>query len=150
MSLKIAATALVVSFIVGGVAVYSYIDMREENKLLKDKVDNLEDINQSHVESGEIKNEQTTDIRTVEATAVKSGPAVARLRESAAKAPRDTVETCNRSLVVAGEVLAECSERYLEVARKAELLAVDLKAMDSHADLLEGLVSDLTGLEPLK
>jgi hypothetical protein len=150
MSISSAAVAIVISVAVGGIAVYSYLDIKKENKLLKMEVNNLKDLTEAHSESGKVKNDQTTGIRKVEVTAANIAPAVTSLRKSAAKAPRDSVEACHRSLTVAGEVLGECAERYLQVARKAELLQVDLKAIDAHADIIEGLISDITGMEPIK
>lgn len=146
------AILAVVTATVGGM-VWKYNSTVTENEKLKNRVQVLEPIVEAHVESGEVKDEQTEGNRKAEAAAAKLSADVAKLRKSVdglKKPASDSIETCNRSLSAAGEVLGECTVRYTEVARKAELLQVDLTAMDKHADLLEGLVSDITGLEPLK
>lgn len=134
--------------------------MYNEYTGLKKKVEELEAknntavvVNDAQSQSGEVKNEQTTAITAAVTATRKLDRDVAGLRKSVEKLKaesKDSLETCNRSLSAAGEVFGECTERYSEVAGKAERLKTDLIAVDKHSDILQGLVSDLTGLEPLK
>lgn len=153
MSIATDIAIVAVVLAVGGGAAWKYNSVSDENEKLKARVQVLEPIVEAHVESGEIKNDQTEGIRKAESSSAKLYTDVARLRKSVEdlkKSSTDSLKTCNKSLTVAGEVFGECAERYTEVARKAELLQVDLQAMDKHAGLLEGIISDISGMEPLK
>lgn len=153
MNINLGAIALAVSFLVGGAVVYSYFDTKQENSELREKVEELEAVNNAQDKSGEVKNDQTEAITKTAAATGKLNRDVAGLRKSVEQLKaesKDSIETCNRSLTVAGEVFGECTERYSEVAAKAERMKIDLTAMDKHAGILEGLASDLVGLEPLK
>lgn len=147
-------------FVIGAIAVAvatvactAYIGMKKKVAELESQVKTSSTVNTAQAQSGEIKNEQTVAITANNAAAGKLTRDVAGLRKSVEElksSSKDSIQACNRSLAATGEVFGECTERYSEVAAKAERLKTDLIATDKHADVLEGLVTDLTGLEPMK
>lgn len=67
---------------------------------------------------------------------------IAKLQQSSS----NSLEACNQSSLVAGELLGTCGDRYIDVARKAELLKLDAIALDQDSTMLRGIIGGLQGL----
>lgn len=153
MSITTDIAAAVIGLSLIGAIAWKVNSTMKENEELKAKLNTATAVTAAHADSGEIKNDQTEAIRKVEVVADRLRSDLAGLRKSLEqnkKSSANSLETCNRSLSVAGGVLEECGIRYLDVAKKAELVKVDLQAMDAHATVLEGIISDISGMEPIK
>lgn len=154
------STSLTVGFIattvigVGSVLLYKeYQQTKLRVVELEGKVQATESVAKAQAKSGEIKDDQAKQKIIADAAADRLSRDVASLRKSIKNLEQksaDSLETCQRSLSVAGEVSGECAERYSTLAGKAEQMKIDYSATVKHVEVLEGLLSDLTGLEPLK
>lgn len=152
----------VVSVAVLGAAGYGWYsygslksDLKDQKDLVTKLTDKVEEQNTSlqAFQIQEKANEELMQSRQATAELLAStNIAVGELRKSIASLQRrssNSLEACNKSYAVAGELLGTCGDRYKDVAGKAELLRQDAIALDKHSDLLSGMISDLRGLEPL-
>ena len=138
----------------GSIFLYNeYHQMKARVAELESKIQTTESVAKAQSQSGDIKDEQAKS--TIEATAATSKLVndVASLRKSVRnleQRSQTSLSSCQQSLTVAGEISAECAERYSALAGKAEQMKIDHIATEKHVDVLEGLLSDISGLGPLK
>lgn len=136
---------------------YSYSELKSDNaakeKLIGALVTKVEAQNtalQAFKEQEKANEELAAGRQTAADLLASANAAVGELRQSVANLQRkssNSLEACNKSAAVAGELLGTCGERYKDMAGKAELLRQDAIALDKHADLMQGIVSNLQGLE---
>lgn len=130
-----------------------YQDMKSKVSELEQKLNSTESVADAQSKSGENKDEQAKATIAATAATGKLSRDVASLRKSVRELEQKSqgsIETCERSLTVAGEVFGECAERYSALAGRAEQMKIDHTATEKHVEILEGLISDLSGLEPIK
>jgi uncharacterized protein HemX len=155
----IAGVVVIAGIGFGGYGWYKYNQLETNNTRQAATILELQDTNdkqklsleafQKQEKSNEELQASRQDAEVVHARTVA---AVGELRKSIANlksSSSDSLEACNKSYAVAGELLGTCGERYTGMAKNAELLRADAIALDQHTDILRGLVTDLQGLEPL-
>ena len=148
IAMWIGIAAVSVATFGGWVAVKNYKETKEANIVLKNKVNELENKVDAFQESENNRDIQLEALRSADLRAANLTKSVGRLQQSVKELKArsaNSLEACNRSLSVAGEVLGECGEEYRDVATKAERLKIDAQALDRHVGIIERLV----GLEPL-
>lgn len=155
----IAGTVIVVGIGFGGYGWYKLSALEKVNKTQASTILHLDDLaSRQKIALDAFKTQEKSNAeleesrKATEAIHSRTVVAVGELRSTIKKlqdSSSNSLEACNKSYSVAGELLGTCGERYLGVAKKAELLRSDAIALDKHTDLLRGIVSDLQALEPL-
>ena len=155
----IAGIVVVAGLGFGGYGYYKYSNLEETNALQANTILELGDLVgrqtialEAYKKQEKSNEELQASRQDAEVVHARTVAAVGELRKSIANlksSSSDSLEACNKSYAVAGELLGTCGERYTGMAKKAELLRADAIALDQHADLLHGIVDDLQGLEPL-
>jgi hypothetical protein len=150
------AIAAAVLLTVGGSFAYKYNKLSDDNaKLRKDYKEATVIIEQQSreieafqkaevISKAQAEGKQNAEILSGAISTQLSGlrKSIASLQAKSA----NSLEACNKSSAVAGELLNHCGERYKDLGRKAELLRQDAIALDSYTNVLTGLIG---GLEPL-
>lgn len=158
MSIKFGAFSVIGLAIVGlaGYSAYSHSSLKksfahqvEINQGLIEKLNERETVIKAYVEQAKTNEELIKgrdNANTIYLRTVAANNELRKSINSLQARTSNSLEACNRSYSLAGELLGTCGDRYSDVARKAELLKQDAIALDKDSDMLRGLVS---GLKPL-